>query len=198
MQGNTNISNYIFYLSYLNKKLEDFFEQQEPYICCKKGCSKCCQNGEYPFSKIEFDYLMVGFLKLPVDIQQKIIHKVKKLKETKTGEAFTHECPFLLNNECSVYNYRGIICRSFGLMSISDEGASKIPFCAFEKLNYSNVIDTKTRIISEEKFKKLGVEKEPLAYNVSYKFLTSKNIEQNFEIDFGDKKPLLDWFENFN
>lgn len=191
MPTNSNISNYMFYMNYLNKKLNGFFEHQAPYICCKKGCAKCCQNGEYPFSKIEFDYLMVGFLKLPVDLQQKIMAKIKKLKEEAPK---TYECPFLVNNECSVYENRGIICRSFGLMSINEKGNSKIPFCAFEGLNYSNVVDAKTNIVSSEKYAKLGDVNEPLAFNVGYDFLTSENISQNFQIEFGDKKPLLEWF----
>lgn len=196
MPENTKLSNYLFYMGYLNRKLEGFFENQSPYIFCKKGCSKCCQNGEYPFSKAEFDYLMVGFLQLPVDIQEKIKTKIKKIKKAKNGkEGFVYECPFLFNNQCSVYDFRGIVCRSFGLMSINDKGASKIPFCAFENLNYSNVVDFDTKIISSEKYKKLGNVNEPLAFNTSYSFLTSENIEKNFHIEFGEKKPLIDWFE---
>lgn len=198
MTENTNISNYIFYLSYLNRKLCRFFKQQSPYICCKKGCAKCCKNGTFVMSKIEFDYLMVGFLQLPIDTQEKIKIKIQKAKEAKlqNGENFVCDCPFLINNECSVYNYRSILCRSLGLMSINnDGGATKIPFCAYEGLNYSSVIDTKTQTISQEKFDKLGIAEEPLAYNISYPFLTSKEIENNFEINFGDKKPLIDWFE---
>ena len=61
-------------------------------------------------------------------------------------------------------------------------------------MNYSNVIDPKTKIVSQEKFDKLGVKEEPLAYNVSYSFLTSDEIEKNFEIEFGEKKPLISWF----
>ena len=80
-------------------------------------------------------------------------------------------------------------------MSINPEGLSKIPFCAFEGLNYSNVVEPDTKIISTEKYKKLGENiPEPLAFNVGYKFLTSKDIEENFKIHFGDKKPLIDWF----
>lgn len=197
MNGNTKIADYILYIAYLNKKLEKFFENQKPYIFCKKGCSKCCENGEYPFSKLEHEFLMIGFSKLPLDIQQKIMKKIsqiKKNKESATGE-FTYECPFLINHECSVYDFRGIICRSFGLMSINPEGKTKIPFCAFENLNYSNVVDKSTKIISSEKYEKLGDNiPEPLAYNVGYKFLTGENIEKNFHINFGDKKTLIEWF----
>ena len=193
MQENTKITDYLLYIAYLNKKLENFFEQQSPYIFCKKGCSKCCQNGEYPFSKLEFNFLMIGFSKLPDETKQIILNKVANIKKSNPK---TYECPFLINNECSVYDFRGIICRSFGLMSINPEGNSKIPFCAFEGLNYSNVVEPETKIISLEKYKKLGENiPEPLAYNVGYKFLTNPNIEKNFNINFGEKKALIDWFE---
>ena len=139
---------------------------------------------------------MIGFSKLSKDIQDSILSKVKQIKSKKSefGSGYTYECPFLINNECSVYDFRGIICRSFGLMSINPNGLSKIPFCAFEGLNYSNVVEPDTKIISAEKFKKLQNAPEPLAYNVSYEFLTGKDIELNFHINFGEKKALIDWF----
>lgn len=189
MTENTKLDNYILYLAFLTNKLDKFFENQRPYIFCKKGCSKCCQNGIYPFSELEFNFLMIGFNKLPLSTQQEILNKINKIKK----ETGTYECPFLINNECSVYDYRGIICRSFGLMSINDDKPSKIPFCAFEGLNYSNVLDgTK---ISAEKFEKLNIENEPLAYNVKYEVLTNKKTEEAFGISFGAKKALIDWFK---
>ncbi len=193
-----NFENYLIYLAYLNKKLSGFFENQYPYICCKKGCAKCCKNGEYPFSQPEFDLLMVGFLKLPEELQEKVLAKIKCIKEEKqkqNNEKFIYECPFLFDNECCVYEYRGIICRSFGLIAINNQGDSKAPFCAFEGLNYANVLDVDTKVISLEKYEKLGDIPQPLAFNVRYDFLTSKSIAENFKIDFGDKKPLIDWFK---
>lgn len=191
------IDNYLLYLSYIENKLKKFFEAQSPYIFCKKGCALCCQSGEYPFSQIEFDFLMLGFSKLDENLKQQISDKINKLlkEKSKTDGTYLHECPFLINNECSVYNYRGIICRSFGLMSIRQNANSKIPFCAFKGLNYSNVLDPETRIISLEKFKALGVDKEPLAYNVGYNALTSPDIEEVFNIKFGEVKALIDWFD---
>ena len=83
------------------------------------------------------------------------IAKIKQDKLNSTSSPFMHECPFLINNECSVYKYRGIICRTFGLLSSKDDETPKVPFCAYEGLNYSNVLDTSINIISEEKFNKL-------------------------------------------
>lgn len=49
-------------------------------------------------------------------------------------------------------------------------------------------------MIPTEKYKALNIDKEPLAYNVSYNFLTSEDFEKMFKFKFGDKKPLIDWF----
>ncbi|MBQ8458583.1 YkgJ family cysteine cluster protein [bacterium] len=192
------LQNYEKYLTMLNEKLERFFAKQEPYIFCKKGCSKCCKNAQYPFSKIEFDYIMEGFGKADKYTQDKILKNIKEIKyaQFKTKEKpFTYKCPFLIENECKVYEYRGIICRTFGLINIDKEGGTDIPFCALEGLNYSNVYDKEKHMISSEMYKKLNILQEPLAYNVQYEFLTDEDFGKGFGFQFGEIKPLIDWFE---
>jgi len=191
------MENYIVYLLYLERKLSKYFQAQSPYIFCKKGCSKCCERGDYPFSQIEVEYLLMGFDKLPNDKKQVIIDKIQKIKQERlkhNEKENMYECPFLIDNECSVYENRGIICRAFGLISSRENANSKIPFCAFEGLNYSNVLDAENKIISEEKFLKLKTDIEPLAYNTSYKTLTGEKVEEVFKFKFGEIRSLIDWF----
>ena len=45
----------------LEPKLEKYFEEQCEFVKCKEGCSSCCEVGEYPFSRLELEYLMSGF-----------------------------------------------------------------------------------------------------------------------------------------
>ena len=59
------LQNYEKYLEFLNTKLNKFFEQQEPYIFCKDGCSLCCQNAQFPYSLLEVQYLLKGLFELP-------------------------------------------------------------------------------------------------------------------------------------
>ncbi len=189
---------YIAYLNYLDEKLTRYFQAQAPYICCKKGCSKCCRYGDYPYTQIEVEYLLSGFEKLPEESKYLIIDKIKALKQEKLkrqGENFQFECPFLINGECSVYEYRGVICRTFGLISYRQTGNSKVPFCAFEGLNYSTVVDEERKIISDEKFKALGIDIEPLAYDIGYKYLTGEKYENAFGFRFGEIRSLIDWLE---
>lgn len=192
-----NIENYSKYLEFLQGRLNKFFEAQSPYIACKKGCALCCKNAQFPYSEVEFSYLIQGSLSLPKEIQEKVdknIQKVLKEKESVQGANFKYDCPFLIDNECSIYLYRGIVCRTFGLIEVNNEGNDKIPFCHEKGLNYSLVVDEEKMLISEEKYLALNEEKQPLAYNISYKFLTSEKMEKEFCFNFGDKKPLIDWF----
>ena len=187
---NTILKNYENYLQFLDSKLSKFFISQKPFIFCKKGCARCCQKAQFPYSLLEIKYLLTGFLKLDKKTQQKIADEKKKFK----GKKFRYDCPFLIGNICSVYDYRGVLCRTFGLMTKIIDDEIKAPFCADLGLNYSNVLNLKNNKISLRKYKKLRVKEEPLGFNISYKYLTDDVFEESFNIKFGDKKPLINWF----
>ena len=186
MDNETQLYNYMLYLRFLNSKLSGFFDKQKPFIFCKEGCAKCCKNAEFPYSYIEHQYLMAGYAFLDEDTQEMIFNKINKIlsdKRNYKGEGFKYDCPFLINDRCSVYNYRGIVCRSFGLLYTKNDRV-KVPFCCFEGLNYSNVMNPETKKISEDKVKSLKTDLFPYAYNVSYDFLTNKDFEKGFELPF--------------
>ena len=193
------LNNYLSYLEYVNDKLSSFFDRQKPYIHCKKGCTLCCKNAQFPYSQAEINYLMIGLWQLDLEKQQQIaanIENIQKQKREFRGDVFKYDCPFLLNDECSVYNFRGGICRAFGLMYTAKNGKIKVPFCCFQGYNYSNVVEDGESVVSQEKFEKLGVKEEPLAFNTSYDFLTGEMFEKSFNITFGEKRALIDWFSD--
>lgn len=192
------IVNYLKYLNMLDDKLKQFFLNQKSYIFCKKGCAKCCKNAQYPFSEIEFQYLLTGYFALPNEIKQQICLNIKQIiaeKNQKNENNFTYECPFLLNNTCTVYKYRGIMCRTFGLLNAVEGIGSEVPFCALDGLNYSNVYDRKNQKISRKMFEQLNIKEEPIAYNIKYKFLTSQEFGNGYGFKFGQVKPLIQWLE---
>ena len=197
-EQNILTGNYLAYLEFLNTKLNKFFASQKPYIFCKQGCACCCRQAQFPYSAIEFRYLLGGALTLNAETQKKIEANIKAVLEKKKkyrGKKFLYDCPFLIDNSCSVYAYRGVICRTFGLMTNTENQKIKAPFCAFKGLNYSNVLNLRKKTISVRKFKKLNTTSEPLGFNVSYKYLTGEDYEHAFNLKFGESKPLIDWFE---
>ncbi|MDR1167657.1 MAG: YkgJ family cysteine cluster protein [Heliobacteriaceae bacterium] len=189
------IPKYIRYLKTIDKKLSGFFESQKPYIFCKEGCSFCCETGEYPYTLVEIQYLMLGFHQLAPEIQFEILEKINKLKEAKRTHKgkFMHECPFLTDKRCSVYNFRGLICRTHGLAFYDSKGKLRVPECIHQGLNYSNVYDTEKGVMSSELFKASGFETEPVSFNLSRKFLLNNEATQYLELDFGEEKALIDW-----
>lgn len=203
---NSGLNGYILYLQLLQKKIDGFFEEQKEYIACEKGCSKCCRNAEFPFTEIEFRLLVQGLFRQNSDIQAQIMNNVEEIIQTKDefkksnpDEKFRYDCPCLIDNSCAVYNYRGLVCRTFGLMAFkngSDE-KSKIPFCAFEGLNYSKILDKETKMISEEKFKELNYKTEPKAFNIRYSNLIDDEVAEKMGFEFGEVKSIIDWFEEF-
>lgn len=189
--------NYINYLNFLEKELSKFFENQKEFILCKKGCSKCCRTGEYPFSETEIEYLKEGCESLDEKTKKVVngnIENIIKEKKSYENNKFIYTCPFLVEESCSVYSHRGIICRTFGLIENGKNGEVKVPFCVNEGLNYSQILDVMTHQLSSELLEQKGFLNKPLGYNISYDFLTSEKFENKFNIKFGKKQTLIDWF----
>ena len=190
---------YEIFLGMLMKELNRMFSNQTDFIKCKEGCSYCCEKGEYPFSQIEFEYLMKGYEALPEEIKTTIkenITKINNEREQNKSENFMYECPFLINKRCSVYENRGIICRTFGLLCEHDDGRYTIPFCHEMGLNYSNVYDKDLGQISEELSAKY--ETEPSAYRISRNTIQNLSIAKNLNIEWGESKSLIDYLNEAN
>ena len=175
------LKRYELFLEKFDKRLEKYFEEQCEFIKCKEGCSACCEVGEYPFSRLEAEYLMSGFIKLPADIKDKIRKEIKHLKSEIPK---MYKCPFLIDNMCSVYKYRGLVCRVHGLAWFDGEKI-QLPYCVNKGLNYSKVFDRETG----EVFLPNAVQ-EVLRID---SILRSPEAEK-YELECGEIRPLIKWF----
>lgn len=185
------------YLDVIDAQLAEEFKSQKPFIKCKKGCSLCCEIGDYPLSRLEMEYLMAGLTALDTEIQKKIRISIKTLlaEKQKTDGRFMHKCPFLSDSKsCYLYERRSLICRTFGLASFekSENGLFvKLPECVKAGLNYSEVFEGKEVEIA--KFKKFGVE-APVKHSLNLNYY-ERNLPSEFSgLEFGEIRPLLDWF----
>lgn len=193
-----DFSRYKQYLNTLTKALDKCFEDQKEYLCCKKGCSYCCERGDYPYSQLEFNYLLLGFFKVEPKERMEIIKRIKKLKEEYSAledkSKFSYRCPFLGDNGlCSVYEYRGLICRIFGIMTLEENGEYTIPFCQELGLNYSKVYNPNIKNFDYDKVKALGYKNYPRAHKVGLRNIMSKDFFEGEPINFGEEKPLIEW-----
>ncbi len=192
------INNYKLYIDALDAKFANYFEAQKDYIFCKEGCALCCRDSEYPYTRLEHEYLMQGFEQLQLAVQNIVSKNIQKTKEARAKHSsqstFEDNCPFLVNDKCCVYEYRGIVCRRFGLAYTGEDGRIKLPYCVYQGLNYSNVYDVETKMLSPKMFAATGFEKEPVAYNLNLKFLLNNEATQSVGLEFGEVKALIDWF----
>ena len=177
------------YLEIIDCRLNNMFQKQAPFLKCKKGCAYCCKEGEYPLSELEYANLMLYYSKLPSEVKGVINSNVRSLIEKNRKKMY--ECPFLINNICSVYPARPIICRTFGLIYYAKDGRKKMPFCVNIGLNYSDVYDKESATIT--KCAPDGT--EPVAFNIHRRFLRSKEMEETFDIFFGEDKSLIEWLK---
>ena len=105
-----------------------------------------------------------------------------------------HRCPFLGDdNICTVYEFRGLICRTFGLLTTRDNKNISMPFCQELGLNYSKIYDSKTKTFDPELIKKHGYKNIPKIYDLRFKTLMSEDIFVDKKIEFGEIKALIEW-----
>lgn len=177
------LQRYEKFLEKLDKRLEKYFEEQCEFIKCKSGCSACCEVGEYPFSRLEIEYLMSGFVNLPFGIKHKIKENIKHLKQENPK---LYRCPFLINNMCCLYKYRGIVCRTHGLAWYDEsENRIRLPYCVNIGLNYSKVFDRETGEVFLQ---------NPIRERLRIDSILKSPQAKSYQIECGEIRPLIRWF----
>ncbi len=73
---------------------------------CKAGCSKCCR-GDFRISLVEAVSLRLAIEQLS---SAETIEDIKR----NLSQDNTERCPLLINDKCSVYAERPVLCRIFG------------------------------------------------------------------------------------
>lgn len=184
------LTRYEKFLNEFDAVMDDLFKQQARYVKCKKGCSMCCEIGDYPFSQLEFSYLTQGYINLPVDKKGIVQQNIKKLvndKKVFKGKRFEHKCPFLIDKECSVYKYRGITCRTFGICYYDDvNGYVKLPDCVHTGLNYAEFYNKENHTLSINNVVKI---------NLRIDRVFNSKFAQSYKLESGDIRPMLEWLE---
>ena len=181
------LDRYEKFLEDFDKRLAGYFELHKNYLHCKKGCTDCCEIGEYPFSRLEMEYLMRGYTTLSPEIQKQVKQNISELLEQKRvnkEEHFLYCCPFLINKECVLYKYRGIVCRTFGLAYV-DEGKVILPECVNKGLNYSTLYNPDKKEVFID---------NPVKENLRTDKVLKNSETEQYNIECGMIKPLIEWF----
>ena len=190
----TYMENYEKFLKSIDGDLAKIFENQKEYICCKEGCSLCCERGDYPISALEYNYMMIGYDKLDSEIKSKIKENTNTLiKENKES---MYVCPFLIEKRCSIYENRPIVCRAFGVLTEDAKGNPTFPFCATLGLNYSQIYDKEKNHLSSELVEKNNMKVFPRIFRLSNKVVMNLPLAKQLNIDFGEFDTMINFLKN--
>ena len=104
-------------------------ERYKAHLQCGAGCSGCCHHHLSVFA-VEAAVLTEAMQALSEDKQDRIRQQANEVQAREAkGKAVA--CPLLVDNLCSVYESRPLICRTQGLPLLfeADDGAQEIDFC---------------------------------------------------------------------
>lgn len=182
------LKRYEKFLEEFDMALAKYFELHKQYLKCKKGCTDCCMKGEYPYSRLEAEYLMQGFVDLPKNVKDEIRRNIIILKDQKLKNKdarFNYTCPFLIKSECALYARRGIVCRTYGLACLQEDGKVKLPHCTTLGLNYSQFYNPKTKEVTLP---------NPIKQDLKIDNCLRSSLAEKYELECGEIRPLIDWF----
>ena len=186
------MDNYIKFLQIVDDDLRKIFDYQKEYLFCKEGCSHCCKRGDFPLSELEFTYLMQGYDNLHPEIQCKIKENIENVKN---GDRDNYICPFLINEKCSVYKYRPIVCRAFGVLTEDSKGNPSFPFCTTLGLNFSQIYDKEKKGLSSELASKGNFKIYPKIFRLSNNVFMNLPLAKELNLNFGEGKKMIDYLE---
>ncbi|MBP6528385.1 MAG: YkgJ family cysteine cluster protein [Prevotella sp.] len=171
----------------VNSQLLKDKEKQEVLIACSKGCSACCKNPSVPITEPE----LIGISWFASEIISGSIRPI--LKQQLRRHLSTTCCPFLVNDNCSIYPVRPLACRQFFVRNVpckdnedvshtrpkdiiipSKDGAKQVGMKLLEYFGY---------IKSSEKNK---------AFNSGFIFLKSKQMH---DYDWNHIADTMDYFD---
>ncbi len=108
----------------IDNRCNQLHQEHKNHTQCHKGCSSCCMD----------------FKLLPVEYHY-ILNQIKNKKVEIIPDHEKDKCVFLVNDLCSIYEHRPVICRSHGLpILFTDEEFNNLSL-TFCPLNFQDVND---------------------------------------------------------
>ncbi|MGE0201681.1 MAG: YkgJ family cysteine cluster protein [Candidatus Melainabacteria bacterium] len=105
MPASTAITEFRAFRDRIDALTREAWELYKGQMACKKGCSACCR-GDFNITVLEGWTLKAAVDTLPEATRTRIAENLKNLSPER--------CPLLLDDACSVYAERPVLCRVFG------------------------------------------------------------------------------------
>lgn len=99
------------------------------HLVCRAGCSGCCQHHLSVFP-VEAARIKAAIIALPSELRARIEQQARIVNE-REAQGRPVACPLLVNERCSIYEARPLICRTQGLPLLleAEDGEQEVDFC---------------------------------------------------------------------
>ena len=104
-------------------------ERYKAHLQCRAGCSGCCHHHLSIFP-VEAAAVKIAIQALPQDTKNIIQQQANDILEQE-AKGNPVACPLLVDDKCSIYDSRPIICRTQGLPLLyeAEDGNLEVDFC---------------------------------------------------------------------
>jgi uncharacterized protein len=99
------------------------------HLVCRAGCSGCCHHHLSVFA-VEAEAVREAIAGMPIEVRGIIETQAREvIKREADGQPVA--CPLLVENRCSIYETRPLICRTQGLPLLleAEDGGQEVDFC---------------------------------------------------------------------
>src|SRR5205085_2454277 len=100
------------------------------HLVCRAGCSGCCHHHLSVF-EVEAAAVREAVAALSTEMRERIGQQAREVRgRERRGEPVA--CPLLVNDRCSIYSSRPLICRTQGLPLLieTEDGSQEVDFCS--------------------------------------------------------------------
>ena len=100
-----------------------------------------------------------------------------------------------MEDSCSIYSHRPIICRTFGVLTEDSKGNPSFPFCTTIGLNFSKIYDSEKKHLSSRLVKENNFKIFPRIFRLSNNVMMNLPLAKELNLNFGEAKKMIDFFE---
>ena len=123
------MSSYREFIEHVDRLTAKLQARYSKHLVCRAGCSGCCHHHLSVFA-VEAEEARAAIEVLPVPIRARVEERAREVIK-REAQGAPVACPLLIDNRCSIYESRPLICRTQGLPLLieAEDGEQEVDFC---------------------------------------------------------------------
>jgi len=123
------VSSYKKFIEHVDQLSSKIQTRYSKHLNCRAGCAGCCHHHLSVFA-VEAEETRAAIEALPIPIRSRVEERAREVIK-REAQGAPVACPLLIDNRCSIYESRPLICRTQGLPLLieAEDGEQEVDFC---------------------------------------------------------------------